>query len=663
MSVFRHFVAAVALAAFALGANPETAAAPASGGKSPNIILITLDTTRADRMGFLGSKRGATPNLDGLAKESIIFTRAYSQAPLTPPSHATILTGTYPQYHHINDMQATLGRDLPYTPEILRGHGYHTGAFLGAIVLKAEKPYVPGFDRGFDTYDADFHDEGVGEDRYSTVVRRGMEVVARAMAWVDQHRDGPFFIWIHMYDAHDPYDPPEPYKTRFAAEPYDGGVAYEDAAVGKLLQELKARSLYDGAVMAIMADHGESLGAHGEDTHGIFLYDETIHVPLLIKLPHAASGGERVENRVELVDVAPTLLQQAGVAIPKEMQGESLLGLTKEGAAEVWHDRPAYSQAEYSLDFGWSALRSLRAEKYLYVQAPRRELYDEKNDPGAEHNLASSSAAVADTLAGQMQALRDKTVNTSAGPKTVLTPGAQEKLEALGYMASASDKSKTDAARGPDPKDKIEIANMIHRADLLQEQMHHEESIALLEQIIAKNPTANFYLKLGTWHMRKHDCGKAMPALRESLQLDPDLDGARFMLGKCLIATQDYAGTITEMEKLVARVPNAVEAHSFLELAYLRTNRLQDAIRECRIVLKYDPEDYGSFLVLGQSLAVTGDPAQGIALLKKAAAMQPEDPTPHAWLADIYDHAGQKAEADKERAEVEKLANAPPPQQ
>jgi arylsulfatase A-like enzyme/Tfp pilus assembly protein PilF len=634
---------------------------PKRSAAYPNIILVTLDTTRADRMDFLGSKRGLTPNLDALARDSAVFTRSYSQAPLTPPSHATILTGTYPQFHQVNDMETALAKDLPYGPEILHARGYHTAAFVGAIVLQPEPPYAAGFDRGFDKYDAGFHNEGPGEDRYQTIQRRGDEVVAHALAWLAKHSTGPFFVWVHLYDAHDPYDPPEPYKTTYSSAPYDGAIAYEDQCIGKLFRQLKLRGLYDNAIIAVMADHGESLGAHGEDTHGVFLYDETIRVPLLIKLPRAAAAGKKIENRVELVDVMPTLLQAARVAIPTEMQGVSLLGLVKGAAAgnapaDAWRERPAYAQAEYSHDtFGWSALQSLRAEKYLYVQAPRRELYDETTDPKAEHNLASTSAAVSDTLAGELQAIRQKTASKRDAPKPTLDPTAQEKLGALGYMASEASNANTQSDQGPDPKDKIEIANMIHRAELLQQDMQSDDSIALLEQIIAKNPTAPFYEKLGTWLMRKEDFAKAIPPLRKALEMEPDANGARFMLAKCLLATQDYDGAIAVLEQLVAKVPNAVEAHSFLQLAYARTNRPSDAIKECRIVLQFDPEDYGSYLILGQSLAKSGDPQEGVESLKKAASMEPADPTPHAWLADIYEQMGNKADAQQQRAEAERL--------
>src|SRR5579872_3627032 len=256
-----------------------------SAEASSNVILITLDTTRADRMGFLGSRRGLTPNLDALAKHCITFTRAYSQVPLTTSSHATILTGTFPQFHGVNDFGRPLPAEVPFLPAILHQHGYRTAAFVGSLVLDPVGGMAPGFDRGFDVYNAGFRNPKPGEDRYSTVERRGDEVIRRARIWLKKHPNGPFFLWIHLYDAHDPYEPPPPYAERFDKSPYDGEIAYVDSCVGKLLTELRAESLYRTATVMVMADHGESLGAHGEQTHGIFLYDETIHVPLLLKLP------------------------------------------------------------------------------------------------------------------------------------------------------------------------------------------------------------------------------------------------------------------------------------------------------------------------------------------------------------------------------------------
>jgi arylsulfatase A-like enzyme len=653
----------VALAAGAWAAAPK---APSSNLRSPNIVLITLDTTRADRMGFLGSPRGLTPNLDALAKQSAFFTRAYAQVPLTPPSHAAILTGTYPQFHQVNRIeQAFLAADLPYAPDILRAHGYRTAAFVSAIVLEATPLYAPGFDRGFQTYDADFHNGQPGEDIFHTVRHRGEETVAHALGWLTKYSKGPFFMWVHRYDAHDPYDLPEPYKSRYASAPYDGAIAYEDAAVGKLLQQLKLRGLYDGAVIAVTADHGESLGAHGEDTHGMFLYDETIRVPLLIKLPQASGGGNRITNRVELVDILPTLLQEAGIEIPKEVQGKSLLALMKARAAggelsKTWRDT-AYAETDYPrTEYGWSVERALRTGKYLYIQAPRRELYDEVVDAKAEHNLASSSAAVADTLASQLEAFRQETSSKREAPKAVLDAQAQEVLGSLGYMASARAVSKGSAAdQAIDPKDKIELVDKVHKAELLVHGRHFDEAIALLRQVMAEEPHLWLYPMLGDWLIQNQQYEEAVPVLQKALEMVPDSREARFRLGKSYMALKNYDAAIPELEKVVAAMPDFVRAHSYLEMAYARTNRLSDAIRECKIVLGYAPEDYESYMLLGYALPRTGDPQGAVAALKQAASIKPKTSLPHIWLADIYDQLSQTADAESERAVAKRLeANA-----
>jgi arylsulfatase A-like enzyme/Flp pilus assembly protein TadD len=645
------------------------AASALAAGTPTNVVLITLDTTRADRMGFLGSERGLTPNLDALAKQSAIFTHAYSQVPLTSASHATILTGTYPQFHQVLDFPMPLTKAIPYAPEILRAHGYRTAAFIGSLALDPTAG-APGFDRGFDIYDAGFQSKGIrNQSRYQTVERRGGEVVARALAWLDKHPKGPYFLWVHLYDAHDPYDPPEPYKSRYAAQPYDGEIAYEDSAVGKLLRQLKVRGLYDKSVIAVMADHGESLGAHGEDTHGIFLYDETIHVPLLIKLPRGS--GKQIENRVELVDVLPTLLQAVGIEIPKEIQGESLLGLMtmttmKGGAAkgegaDAWRDRAAYAESDYPfLAYGWNALQSLRTGKYLYIQAPRRELYDQTADPKAEHNLASESVAVADTLAGRTDAFRQKTSSKLEAPTVAVDMATRDKLAALGYVAS-NNASKTGASgQGPDPKDKIATANVIRRVNTLFENGRFEEAIPILQQLIAKEPgMAILYGKLGGSYMKLHDYEKAVPVLRNAVELDPSLTMAQLDLGRSLLRTDDMGGATTVFEGLVARIPNLLDAHLFLEIAYARSNRVPETIRECEAVLKFLPDQYGSTLMLGQFLLRSGDAEAALTKLQRAAEIRPDAPQPHMSLADVYAKLGRQGDAERERGEARRLGAMP----
>jgi choline-sulfatase len=626
-----------------------------SKAKPPNVILITLDTTRADRMGFLGSKLGLTPNLDGLALRSVVFTRAYSQVPVTTASHATILTGTYPQFHQVNDFGVPLAEDLPYAPYIFRGNGYYTAAFVASLVLDPEARSAPGFERGFDTYDAGFHRRRTGEDRYQSIERRGGEVIDRAIAWLKPHQQGPFFLWVHLYDAHDPYDPPEPYKSRYSAAPYDGEIAYVDDCVGKLLTWLRSRGLYDNALIAVMADHGEALGDHGETTHGIFLYDETIHVPLVFKLPMEHSAGTKIENRAGLVDVLPTMLEVAGITVPPEVQGESLLPMLKTTPA----DRPAYAESDYPhRTFGWSSLRSLRTGKYLFVDAPRKELYDQTVDPKAEHNLSLGAIAVTNTLDNQLEAFHQKTSSAKAAAKIASDPQLQEKLNALGYVATDSSSSAMPGIKdtGADPKDKVEVVNLLHRAEMAKEQMRFEEAAPLFEQVIKLEPDLPItYLQLGTALTSLKDYQKAVPVLRKAVAMRPDLTIPRYQLGSALFETGDFPGAIEQLEITVSRSPQWPEALFSLATAYARVDRLPDAIREYQKLIEVRPNHYGAHLLLGRAQALTGDATAALPNLMKAAELQPKSPEPHRFLADAYIQLGRQDDADRERATAQQL--------
>jgi arylsulfatase A-like enzyme/Flp pilus assembly protein TadD len=665
MRVIGCLLCVVTLAVTALGGNqsgaaqPDAPAAPAY----PNTILITLDTTRADRMGFLGSKRGLTPNLDALAKDSAVFTHAYSQAPLTPTSHATILTGTYPQYHQVLTFPIPLDKGLPYLPDILKSHGYYTGAIVSSLAVDP-KWGVPGFERGFDTYDAGFSwEKYTPKTRYQTTERRAGETVAHAVAWLDKRPPGPFFLWVHLFDPHDPYEPPEPYKTRYAKALYDGEIAYMDSALGTLFKQLKALGLYDGAVIAVTADHGESLGAHGEDHHGIFLYDETIHVPLTIKLPNHRAAGKRVENLVELADMMPTLLGTVGIDVPKEVQGASLLELMKTGAegeaaAEAWRDRAAYSAADYGhVTFAWSAEQSLRTGKYLYIQAPRRELYDVVADPKAQHNLASASPAVADTLSARLADFQQKTTNTREMPKAALDQLEVRKLTALGYVATGSNSVLASSPEhGADPKDKIGITNDLLRINDFLQDYQCAKAVPLLRKTVAEDPNiAITHFFLGGCYMEAGEYENAAAELRKAVKLDPAFTAAEMNLGKDLLKIKDYDGAAAAFEHVATSLPHMLAPHIFLVVIYAKTNRVAEEIRECRIVLATVPEHFGSNLNLGQFLAQSGDLEGAIPSLQKAASLRPTAPKPHIFLADVYTKLGREEDAKRERQEAERL--------
>jgi arylsulfatase A-like enzyme/Tfp pilus assembly protein PilF len=669
-------------------ASPDAAPQPATPATRPNIILITLDTTRADRMGFLGSKRGLTPNLDALASQSVVFTRAYSHVPLTTASHATILTGTYPQFNGVNDFGKPLLPKVPFLPDLLHARGYQTAAFVGSLVLDPIGGTAPGFDRGFDTYDAGFRSRRKGEDRYSTLERRAGEVVARATRWLTKRnaapsRKNPFFLWVHVYDAHDPYDPPQPYATRYAKEPYDGELAYVDASLGKLLATLRSSALFDQSLIIAMADHGEAFGEHGERSHGIFLYDETIHVPLILKLPAEQAPTRRITTRVRLVDVAPTLLQSAGVAIPAEVQGESLLKIiepssrlasvqataTQPSALQAplaAPDRPAYAETDYPRRaFGWSSLRSFRTGKYLYVKSPDPELYDQSLDPAAHHNLAASSPAVSETLVAQLDDFRRNT-NTAAFLDATgdLTPEQAQELSALGYLASDTNNSPTtanDAAdqQRPDPKTKIDLANLLHDALLDVEESRYTQAVPMLQQIVAREPQmAAAQMQLGTALAGLKDYQQALPPLQRATELVPDSSMAHYQLGLALYETGDWQAAAPEFESVVARTPKWADAHFSLAAVDARIDKVPEAMDHLKITLDMVPDHYRANLLRGRILYLQGDAAAAIPNLQTATKAEPNSVEAHAFLAEAYAQSGNDSAAATEQAIAAKLKSS-----
>jgi arylsulfatase A-like enzyme/Tfp pilus assembly protein PilF len=610
-------------------------------------------------MGFLGSKRGLTPNLDALAGHATVFTHAYAQVPLTTPSHATILTGTYPQFNHVNYMGDALGPDVPSLPELLHKSGYRTAAFVGALVLDPKK-LAPGFDRGFDVYDAGFHRRASGEDNYHSIERRGEEVLRRASAWLSRRPAGPFFLWIHLYDPHDPYTPPEPFLTRYRSDPYDGEIAYTDVIVGRLIANLRAHSLFDGSVIAVMADHGEAFGEHGEKHHGIFLYDETIHVPLVIKRP-GQDVAKRVEARVGLVDVAPSILESAHFPVPKAMQGRPVLPNTNanRSTSDASGERPIYSESGYGhLSFGWSPLRSWRASKYLYIDAPERELYDQTVDVAAAQNLASQLVAVGDTAAAEMTEFRHRT--SLAGPtKTHLTVEQSESLRALGYLGS--DAGSVDDAKesGPDPKQKISIANLLYEGIVDAENARYQDAVPILEEVIKQEPHAGTaYLLLGRAYVSLKQYENAVVPLRHVVETTPQNSLARYELGCALVKTGRWNEAVPQFEAAVSQVDSSSMMHFYLALVYQRTSRNDEAQEQFMQALRLDPQNFAANLLLGRMYVLQQKASDGIPLLQKAASLRADAVDPHRILADAYAQLGEEVNSDREHAEAERIQAA-----
>ena len=543
---------------------------PAGAATKPNVVVITLESTRSDRMGFLGSKMKLTPNLDDIARQGMVFEQAYEQPPLTVVSHGTILSGLYPQTHRASEFGTRLASSLPFLPDLLHARGYHTAAFVGSIALDPKNGFAPGFDRGFDIFDAGFYQPERGLNRSHSVDRASQQVVGRATEWLSHNMRAPFFLWVHLND---------PNIARGTS--YNRAIAAADGAVGKLIAALRIPKLYDSALIVIAADHGESLGAHGEKTHGILLYDETIRVPLLVKLPQNQSAGKRIRGRASLVDLAPTVLEVAGLAVPSQMQGQSLLRVAK---ANPSSDQPVYSRTDFpQRAFGWSALESWRTSKYLYIRAPKPELYDLSTDPNATRNLAQSSKATRDTMAVQLDAF-DRRVsgedNASAGSE--LTSSEMQKLASLGYVGLQKSASRgSTAVTGVDPKDEIASANKVLSAIHLLNEGKPDRAIAILQPAVATG--SNMYLAqyaLGTALAWEQQYPQAIEHLRRAIELQPDSAWAHYQMGSSLLKSGDYKTAVTHLEIASSRLPEFAEVHSRLAQAYDHQGRSEEAKRE-----------------------------------------------------------------------------------
>jgi choline-sulfatase len=536
----------------------------------PNIILITLDSARADRMGFLGARSGLTPNLDGIAHQGMVFAQAYTQAPVTVASDATILTGTYPQTHRASEFAVPLASSLPYLPDLLRSSGYRTAAFVGSILLDPRNGPFQGYDRGFDIYDAGFHQPQRGESRFQSIERRGNDVVARATTWLAANKQRSFFLWVHLQDAHAPY-----------STSYDRSVAATDAAVGKLVSFLRSQSLYDDALIVIASSEGESLSAHGEDTHGIFLYDETVHVSLVLKLPKNQMARKQIKNRARLLDIAPTVLAIAGIPVPAQMQGQSLMRVAE---ASSQNDQPAYSRSELPQQgFGCSVLESWRTGKYLYIRAPKPELYDLSVDSNATHNLAQTAKATLETMASQLQALDSRLENqpdqsTGSG----LTSTEIQKLASLGYVGLQRGGAGVNAAtEGTDPKYVIAAINKTLSALLELDDGKPEKAIPLLRQVLGGQPT--FYLAqygMGFALVQQGQYAEAIAYLHKAIELQPDSAFAHYAMGLSLMKTGDFKTSAIHLEIASGRLPGYSTLHSLLAEVYEHLGRSQDGARE-----------------------------------------------------------------------------------
>jgi len=500
----------------------------------PNILIITVDTLRADRVGCYGYGGGLTPNVDQLAKDAIVFERGVAQVPLTLPSHTAIFTGTYPFHNGVQDFTAQPLSDRFRTlAESLKDHGYATGAVVSTFVLDRSW----GLARGFESYDDAFAGQEFLQKNIALVERRAEDSVNHAVSWLESHHNQPFFLWLHLYDPHSPYNPPEPFRTRYAKQLYDGEIAYADSQLGRLFSWLKEspNGLYDNTLIIFLSDHGESLGEHREKEHGFFVYDSTVRVPLLLKPPkNAGLVAQRVADAVETIQVGPTVLDLAGVEDPiqKQFQTGSLVPLFN-GKPHA-PQRPAYSETFYPLNsFGWSPLRSVQTARYQYIEAPIQELYDHRADLAENNNLAAKDAAVAASLRTQLSQLLADYPAAATSSGTNVSPEILEKLRSLGYVAYRAPSAAN--SKLADPKDKLSVFQDILRATDLIQLGNFAEARSVLSSLQRKEP--QLYLipfLLGEAASHEAQWKEAEKNFGRAAALNPGFEQARMGLARAL---------------------------------------------------------------------------------------------------------------------------------
>ncbi len=550
---------------FALAASASLGLVWFKAARPCNVLLITLDTTRADRIGCYGYTSAETPTLDSLAGRAALFERAYVPAPMTAPSHASMLTGLFPPEHGIwTNGGVALEADVPVLAEFMRRQGFATAAFVSSVVLQAKY----GLNRGFDLYDDHLSSGEVADDEHGRS-RDGKHVIDAVLNWLTERpaRPAPFFCWVHLFDPHDPYLPHrDEFGDQFEDRPYDAEIAYVDRQLGRLFAALANQGILDQTVIVVAGDHGESLGEHGEQQHGYMLHESTLRVPLMIADPRGKFPGRRVSTPVSLVDLFPTLLTLGGVTPPTPFADRNLMPALQ---GKPLSPRSCYSQSlEGYQEAGWSPLQGLTTERWRYVRTSRPELYDLSADPAELQNVAGEQPDLVREMDRELASFVQGLKHRSGSQRTV-SARERRSLESLGYAGASSvepGQVEFDQQR-PDIKDMIVPLNALFDARKLVEDREYSRAAELLQPIAEAVP--NF--------------------LR-----------ARFTLGICLFQQGQLEDAAKWFDAALEIDPKNERAHDMLGLAYLKLRKLDLAEKQFMQVLELNPESESAHLFLGE---------------------------------------------------------------
>ncbi len=617
--------------------------------KDYNVLLLTLDTLRADHLPVYGYDGVKTPNLDRLASKSYVFDDAISPVPLTLPSHTSMLTGKLPVGHGIRDNTGYILDPQEITlAEVLKGQGFATGAFVSAFVLDSRWQLSQGFDMYYDNFNlAQFQDVSPGD-----IQRRADETEIEASHWLESNKDRKFFLWVHYYDPHDPYDPPEPYKSQFPGKLYDGEIAYTDEYVGKLFDKLAKLQLNEKTIIIVSGDHGESLGEHNESTHAMFVYHSTQHVPFLIHVPGA--GNTRVKGVVRLIDMMPTVLELLGVKVPSTVQGKSLYPMMQ-GKEDL--RRTAYSESIYAeLHYGWSPLESITTHEYKYIHAPEAELYDRLNDPSETKNLIKEKGAIAKVLKDQLEEILAANSRKNLSGPVKMDPETEEKLRALGYIGSTA--VATPESRKIDPKSKIHLARGIMEAFDAVRAKDFTRAMQTISPVLAEDPSMiDAHFCAGVTYIGMNQLDQGIDELLKTVVLRPEHTMALYNIGYAFELKHD----LKEAKGWYEKVLNYESKHLFATLKLAHIHRLMNEPEKARPYYLQALKSYQEALqatkgeksksallaTLGEINFGAGEILPAERNFKEAISLTPTRPDLYYNLAQIYELKGDVSSAVK----------------
>lgn len=624
----------------------------ASSVTAPSVILISIDTLRADHLGCYGYRAIRTPQIDALVQGGTLFSQVNAQVPLTLPSHVSLLTSTYPFANGIEDNGEQLGPNAVTLATVLKSRGYRTAAFVGGFVLDRRF----GLSQGFDVYDSPFDVSSTRVRDPGEIKRLGGEVVRAATEWIGKNSSGPFFVFLHLYDLHTPYKLPPSFLARFGRSGYDAELAYVDEVLGGFLRFLDQQGLREKTLLVFTSDHGEGLGEHAEGTHGYFIYQSTLWVPLIIRWPSRAGPfPAQFIHPTSLLNVAPTILQFLKISPPSQFQGRSLLGLLQ--GKSTREPEQVYSESLYGRrHFAVAALHSLRLDRYKYIDAPKPELYDLLQDPRETRNLFATQKGLALSLREKLFSVRSRFGTANARALPVLSPEVLARLSSLGYVAVSTARSETFES-GPDPKDRIAAFNRYSQALTLASKGSLRESRTVFEQLLAESARViDVRISYGLTLQELGQHAEAAEEFRRVLKEDPLNVLAHFDLGVSDLALHRTDDAVKELEATLAIAPYYTHADELLAKVFLEKQDYPRARSHFEHQLTFDPDNFAAHYSLGALAVQERRWDDALLHLRAAVRADPQSAEAHNVLGSLYLLRGDLEEAEREFATALRLA-------